>query len=74
MPDTVATPGAHKGRLCAKNDLRPGRTVVNRTRADPANARAQFVKDSASLALRRLPREKGVPPEPNRSAAPRVIP
>lgn len=44
----------HKGQLCAKIDPRPYQTVVNQARADLANARAQLVKDSATLAYAKL--------------------
>jgi HlyD family secretion protein len=44
----------HKGQLCAKIDPRPYQTVVNQARADLANARAQLVKDTATLAYAKL--------------------
>ncbi|MCP3024511.1 efflux RND transporter periplasmic adaptor subunit [Cupriavidus basilensis] len=43
-----------KGQVCAKIDPRPYQTLVNQSKAELANARAQLVKDKAALTYARI--------------------
>ena len=49
-----------KGQLCARIDPRPYQTVVDQDRASLATARAQLVKDQASLRYLRAARQRYV--------------
>jgi HlyD family secretion protein len=42
------------GQLCAKIDPRPYQTIVNQSKADLANAKAQLVKDQANLTYAKI--------------------
>jgi HlyD family secretion protein len=43
-----------KGQVCARIDPRPYQTLVNQSKAELANTRAQLVKDEAALAYARI--------------------